>query len=106
MGVVEAELRRRLCYKQSPAVDSILQMRARLEAKAEGEADASSTSAKALKARIGELGLRLDEMATDAASLHQQLLGIPRLRDELSALSPQVRHRPGRGEARALGRRV
>ena len=58
LGVVEAELRRRLCYKQSPAVESILRMRARLEAKAEGEADASSTSAKALKARIGELDLR------------------------------------------------
>ena len=101
LGVVESELRRRLCYKEKPAVASISLMRARMQAKVDGEADASSASAKALTAQIGELDQRLDEMAIDAASLHQQLLGIPRLRDELSALSPQVRHRPGRGEERA-----
>jgi len=50
LGVVEAELRRRLCYKQSPAVDSILRMRARLEAKAEGEADADADDAAAAAA--------------------------------------------------------
>ena len=92
LGVVESELRRRLCYAENPAVASILRMRARMQAKADGEADASSASAKALTARICDLDQRLEEMASDAGTLHQQLLGIARLRSELSAGFKRASH--------------
>ena len=92
LGVVESELRRRLCYAENPAVASILRMRARMQAKADGEADASSASAKALTARICDLDQRLEEMASDAGTLHQQLLGITRLRSELSAGFKRASH--------------